>query len=109
MLRYLRWIDDHGHAALAVSGLGAVDPDGIGIVNGENKYTTLQYSQSAAPGLVRHRAGRVWYVFAVECRLESRIEASHQGDAADDISVHVISEEIHQPHHARGHSRRRKG
>ena len=44
-----------------MSGLGAVDPDGIGIVDGEGEDATLWYAQSAAPGLVRRHAKRVWY------------------------------------------------
>ena len=106
---HLRWIDDHGHAALAVSGLGAVDPDRVGVVDGDRKGATLRCAQSAAPGLVCYRAVGIWYVFSVGCRLESRVETARRGNAADRILVHVVFEESHQRHHTPSHSRRRKG
>ena len=35
---HIRGIDNHGHSALAVRDLGAVQPDGIGVVDLEGEH-----------------------------------------------------------------------
>ena len=56
-LRHLQGVDDHGHSALAMRGLGAVDPNGFGIVDGDGENAALRCALSVAAGLGSQRGG----------------------------------------------------
>lgn len=41
MKENLRWVDDHGHSPLAMFLIRAVEPYGIGVIDGHGEYLLL--------------------------------------------------------------------